>query len=72
MTDAGDLAPDHVIVNILQVLLEFFQGFPLGHVIRELLDVPEPHVAILPVHILRRIHNVMLPTCGAHFKHSVS
>ena len=72
MTNPGNLAPGEVIVDILQVLLKFLQGFALGHIVRELLYVPQPHVFILPVYVSHCFHGPILPPSVVRFNHSIS
>ena len=42
--------------EVLQVLLQILQGFPLGPIVWELFEIPDPGVPVLPEHVPRGTH----------------
>src|SRR5438876_10659738 len=45
-----------IIIQIKQMLLQIVQRSSLGHVIRILVEIPEPHFFVLPVSESNRCH----------------
>lgn len=58
--DAGNFTAPQVPVEIPKVLLEFSQRLALSQVVRELLEVAEPHLAVLPVDVSSLAHDTIL------------
>jgi len=49
------------LVEIPEILLEFFNGLTLSHVVGILLQVSQPHILILPVDVANRLHCFSIP-----------
>jgi hypothetical protein len=59
-TDAWYLTAREVPVKIPKILLKFTERFALSQVIREFLEVAEPHITVLPMDVTSSPHNIIL------------
>ena len=57
-TNRRDVPARQIRVQITQMVLKILQGFALGHVIRKLLQITEPELAILPVNVSKTFHTI--------------
>ncbi len=71
MADAGNLACRQVFVDVLEVCLKLLQRLSLRQVVGKLLNVSEPRLTVLPIHISRRLHAATLLPAVARFNHPV-
>jgi hypothetical protein len=59
-TDASYFTASEIPVEIQEILLKFAQRFTLSPVVREILEIAEPHFTILPVDVPDTAHSTIL------------
>jgi hypothetical protein len=67
--DCGNPAVRKIVVDVLEICLELFMRFPLGHVVGELLQVSNPEIDILPVDVSDALYNMNNITIMAWIQH---
>jgi len=60
MPHAGNRAAGQFLAQIHQVLLQLIEGLPLRQVVWKLVQITQPHLAILPVGETERVHGIHL------------
>jgi hypothetical protein len=55
-----DLSACQILVEIPQILSEFLDRFTLCQIVREVLEVAEPHAVVLPMNIPGGVHGASI------------
>src|SRR6185369_6147816 len=71
-TDTWNLATRKVLVEITKILFEFLDGFALGQIVGELLEIAKPHPLVLPMDVTSGVHGISLPQPSGQYDNGVA